>query len=311
MTQTSRAAGARQPGPDREARRKLVSGWASAPRVRARQAVPADLGTVGELAALAGARLEDQLAGAVTAGSAGAALRAGLRSGRDGFTRHMAEQFTAHSDDPLPAYLSAALVLAAEHRDHGIVGALIACPPSSVADDHLKQTQRTITDPYERGKLVMAGAVGEAKIKAVAVTETARGRNIGGSLLKRCRQVCFHCGYVVIYGQMPPVPGPDAFYAATASKSWTKEPGSTYGSCSASTPTSTLTRASASSSARRPASRHKITASANGCTDQYSEPPTSTPTPGPLQADTTNPAPTATRGWGRLKPPQSGQTEPS
>jgi GNAT superfamily N-acetyltransferase len=81
-----------------------------------------------------------------------------------------------------------------------------------VADDHLNKTQRTITDPYERGKLLLAGAVGIAKIKAVAVTETARGRNIGGSLLKRCRQVYFHWGYRIIYGQMPPVPGLDAYY---------------------------------------------------------------------------------------------------
>ncbi len=59
---------------------------------------------------------------------------------------------------------------------------------------------------------MMAGAIGIAKIKAVAVGESARGRNIGGALLQRCRQVYFHCGYLIVYGQMPPRPGLDAFY---------------------------------------------------------------------------------------------------
>jgi len=193
-------------------KRKLVNGWASAPDVQVRQAVAADLGAVGGLAALAGVRLEDELASAVTAGTTGAALRAGLRSGQDGFVRHIAEQFVTHPDDPLHAYLSAALILVAEHREHGVVGALIAYPPSNLTADYLKQTRRTITDPRERAKLMMAGAIAVAKIKAVAVTGSARGLGIGSSLLQGCAQVYFRCGYLMIYGQMPTVPGLDVFY---------------------------------------------------------------------------------------------------
>jgi hypothetical protein len=192
--------------------RQLISGWAAAPDVRVRQAVPADLGAVGELAARAGVQLEDELASAVTAGTAGGALRAGLRSGRDGFARHIAEQFLAHPGEPVHAYLSAALILVAEHREHGVAGALIAYPPSNITAEHLKHTRRAITDPRERGKLMMAGAIGVAKIKAVAVTASARGLGIGGSLLQGCQQVYFHCGYLMIYGQMPTVPGLAAFY---------------------------------------------------------------------------------------------------
>ena len=192
--------------------RKLVNGWAAAPDVQVRQAVAADLGAVGELAALVGVRLEKELVSAVTAGAAGAALRAGLRSGQDGFVRHIAEEFVTHPDDPLHAYLSAALILVAEHREHGVVGALIAYPPSNLTADHLKQTRRTITDPRERAKLMMAGAIAVAKIKAVAVTGSARGLRIGSSLLQGCEQVYFRCGYMMIYGQMPPVPGLDVFY---------------------------------------------------------------------------------------------------
>ena len=51
------------------------------------------------------------------------------------------------------------------------------------------------------------GCIGLTKVKAVAVAESARGQHIAGSLLKRCKQVYQHCGYLVIYGQMPPTPG--------------------------------------------------------------------------------------------------------
>jgi GNAT superfamily N-acetyltransferase len=60
--------------------------------------------------------------------------------------------------------------------------------------------------------MMMLGAIGLAKIKALAVAEPARGRNVGGSLLLRCRQVYFACGYIILYGQMPPTPGLDTFY---------------------------------------------------------------------------------------------------
>jgi GNAT superfamily N-acetyltransferase len=187
--------------------RKLDNGWAAAPGVRVRQAVPADMGTVGELAALAGVRMEEDLAGAVASGTAGLALRAGLSRGVEGFHRHVAEQFVAHRDRPLQAYLSAALVLVAEHRDHGVVGTVVGYPPPNIAQVHLDGTRRSITDPREREKLMVAGAIGLAKVKALAVAEPARGRNIGGALLLRCRQVFFACGYIIVYGQMPPVLG--------------------------------------------------------------------------------------------------------
>jgi hypothetical protein len=116
----------------------LTAGLAAASDVRIRQAVAADLGSVAELVALAGVRLEDTLADAVTAGNAGGALRAG----QEAFVRHLAEQFIAHPEEPLHAYLSAALILVAEHQEHGIIGALIAYPSSNVALDHLRQARR-------------------------------------------------------------------------------------------------------------------------------------------------------------------------
>jgi len=108
--------------------RKLDAGWAATPEVRVRQAVPADMGAVRELATLAGVTLDDMLADAIASGTAGRALRAGLSGGQEGFNRHIAEQFIGHPDDPMQAYLSAALVLVADDRDHGVVGTVAAYP---------------------------------------------------------------------------------------------------------------------------------------------------------------------------------------
>ncbi|WP_327581641.1 GNAT family N-acetyltransferase [Nonomuraea sp. NBC_00507] len=60
--------------------------------------------------------------------------------------------------------------------------------------------------------MITIGAIGLAKIKAMAVAETARRCGIGAALLKRCKQVYFHCGYLLLYKAMPPTPGLDAFY---------------------------------------------------------------------------------------------------
>jgi hypothetical protein len=48
-----------------------------------------------------------------------------------------------------------------------------------VADDHLKQTQRTITDPYERGEPLMAGAVGIAKVNGFGVLDGLQTSSTG------------------------------------------------------------------------------------------------------------------------------------
>jgi hypothetical protein len=94
-----------------------------------------------------------------------------------------------------------------------VVGTVVAYPPPNITDAHLDGARRrNVTDPRELNKLMMLGAIGLAKVNALAVAEPARGRNIGGALLLRCRQVFFACGYVIVYGQMPPTPGLDFFY---------------------------------------------------------------------------------------------------
>jgi hypothetical protein len=70
-------------------------------------------------------------------------------------------------------------------------------------------------------QLAMAGAIGAAKVKAVATAAHARGAGIGSAFIQCCSQVYFGCGYVMIYGQMPAVPGLDAFTDETDSMCWT------------------------------------------------------------------------------------------
>lgn len=188
--------------------RKLDRGWAAVPGVRIRQAVHADMDMVRELSLLAGVTLEDEILDAVRAGTAGQALRAGLSRGHDGFAEHMAEQMVANRDHPLIAYLSAALILVADHREHGVIGALVAYPPPNVAEIHVD----AVPDPQHKELMMMSGAIGVAKVRAVAVAEQARGKNIGGALLKRCKQVFFACEYAVVYGTMAPTPGLPEFY---------------------------------------------------------------------------------------------------
>lgn len=202
----------RKTQPAQLSERSLVAGRSGGPGVRIRQAIPGDVDAIRRLARLAGVQLEDELADAIQDETAGAALRAGLRGGPDAFTRHMAGQFIAHRDSSLTAYLSAALVLVAEQRDHGIVGTLVAYPPANVAGMILEQTRRRVTDPHERSQLIAAGGLGLAKVKALAVAGPARGQGIGGAMLAFCAKIYQRCQYVILYGQMPPTPGLEAFY---------------------------------------------------------------------------------------------------
>jgi GNAT superfamily N-acetyltransferase len=195
--------------------RKLIRGWTSAPGVRVRQAGVADIADLEWIAELAGTQVEQPVHEAITQNTAGAGVRAGLRDGITGYGTFMTERFSGlyqHHADPLRAYLDAALVLVAEHRAHGVVGGLIAYPPITLVQNWLDIQKAAGASPQDMQKTLLGVGRYLTRIKTLAVAEHARGANIGGSLLKRARQIYFHLGYRTIYGAMPPTPGLDQFY---------------------------------------------------------------------------------------------------
>jgi GNAT superfamily N-acetyltransferase len=200
-----------RPGPLTD--RKLERGWPAATKTRFRAATAADIDAIAPLAELAGAPFEQQLRDGIADGTAGAGLRTCLRDGHDAYTRYMAQRFTEHQrDNPILAYTHAALVLVAEHRDTGVVGALIAYPPLTAAAQIVDRMKQAGYDERERYKTILGAGMFLTRIKAVAVAEHARGHNLGGSLLKRAKQVYDQCHYEIIYGAMPEGRGLDAFY---------------------------------------------------------------------------------------------------
>jgi ribosomal protein S18 acetylase RimI-like enzyme len=195
--------------------RKLVAGWPSAPGVRVRQASAQDLDGLAEASRLAGAPFEGPVRDAITAGEFGTALRAGLRGGADAFRHAMAthyQQLLKEKANPVAAYLDAGLALVAEHREHGVVGGLVAYPPVTVVEAVIDRMHAEHAPIQQVQKLWMLAGVILTRVKTVAVAEQARGANIGGSLLKRARQIYFQCGVHTVYGAMPDTPGLPAFY---------------------------------------------------------------------------------------------------
>ncbi|WNV84727.1 hypothetical protein [Umezawaea sp. Da 62-37] len=202
---------------ERVSENKLVHGWASAPRVRVRQAQAKDITDVAALAALAQVTLEAPVRDAMQTGTAGAGLRAGLRSGgHAGYRRFMSIRFSEETLFPMRPYMDAALVLVAEHRDDGLVGALIAYPPVNVAENVVAAMREQGSGEEEQSRILLSIGMFLTRVKAVAVAEPSRSRTIGGSLLKRCRQVYAQCGYRRTYGAMPSTPGLEEFYRKAA-----------------------------------------------------------------------------------------------
>ncbi|MEU4806199.1 hypothetical protein [Actinosynnema sp. NPDC023587] len=200
--------------PERITDGQLDSGWAAAENTRIRAATAADIDAIGPLADLAGAPFEPELQAGIARGTAGGGLRICLRDGHRAYTEHMAARFAEHQrdDNPILAYLSAALVLVAEHRDHGVVGALLAYPPLTAASQIIDRMAEVGFDDHEQYKTVLGIGMFLVRVKVVAVAEHARGDNLGGSMLKIATRIYDQCNYEIIYGAMPDDRGLDVFY---------------------------------------------------------------------------------------------------
>ncbi|MEU6785889.1 GNAT family N-acetyltransferase [Nonomuraea angiospora] len=181
--------------------------WDHGPHIRIRQAAPADLPVIRDLAPQAGegVELEEPLADAVAEEHAGAGLLVGIHESVSAF-HGMTLSLLERSSSPIPAYMKSALVLVAEHDREGVVGTLLAYPPPRLVEPFRELA-------VMRGVSPLAGIVDLVKVKSLVVAESARGGRVGSELLRRCRQVFFGCGYRLMYGQIEPTaPDLENFY---------------------------------------------------------------------------------------------------
>lgn len=80
--------------------------------------------------------------------------------------------------------------MVAEDRDGTVAGALLVLPPGTVV--------QTVRDAgYEQQSLL--AILKYVKIKGLAVAEGARGRGVGGALLKRCAQLYWQLDFMFLY----------------------------------------------------------------------------------------------------------------
>ncbi len=178
--------------------RKLDTGWPAGGKTRIRLATAADAEVLAEFAAMAEAPFERQVREALVAGTAGASLRVALREGHRPYAYYMAQKFVEHGEEPFLAYNYGALLLVAEHRTEGAVGALLAYPPASAMVSILDRMEQAGYPEQEIHKTLVGAGTYFTRIKIIAVTEPARGRGIGASLLKRAKQVYDTCGFRTI-----------------------------------------------------------------------------------------------------------------
>ncbi|KZB79643.1 GNAT family N-acetyltransferase [Amycolatopsis regifaucium] len=156
------------------------------------------------------------MAEAIRDGVMGRAHRAGLAArgrvhGQPGFSRAVAQAFADQGPDQ--AFATASLVLVAEHREHGVIGTVIAFPPPNVTEQYMTHAERMNAAAPEVRKLMLVGIVGLVKVAVLAVAEAHQGSGLGAALLSRVKKIFFSHGYVFVYGQIrPDHAGLAAFY---------------------------------------------------------------------------------------------------
>ncbi|WPO76236.1 GNAT family N-acetyltransferase [Streptomyces sp. KN37] len=84
------------------------------------------------------------------------------------------------------------LPLVAQDREGQVLGALLAVPSGTVIS--------TVTRLPGHEQHALLSMLKHGKIKAVAVSEDARGQGIGAALLKRCVQLYWQLDYMLLFG---------------------------------------------------------------------------------------------------------------
>lgn len=191
----------------------LVQGWPAGANTTIRLATGADVEAMSSLVELAGVALDEYVADGVRNDVVAGALRSGLRSGHDALLQDIARVSTqaSSSGDLRPMYLRSALALVAERPGEGVLGTLLAYPPTHVVERYYQAA--AALGPREQYKTALVGAVSLIKIKAVAVAPEAQDQRLGSALLRHCEQVYRQCRFTLLYGQMPPARNLERFYA--------------------------------------------------------------------------------------------------
>ncbi|MET8405946.1 GNAT family N-acetyltransferase [Streptomyces sp900116325] len=170
-------------------RQQVLDGVPGPDGVRIGFAVPGEAGTVTALLKAAADDLETGHLEALARGRCGTWLLGALAGADLGELLVRA----AAAGDLQSAAAELSLPLVARDGDGQVTGALLGVPSGTVVSGLSRL-------PVSRQQILMS-MLTYAKIKALAVSEDARGRGIGSALLKRCVQLYGQLDYTLLFGE--------------------------------------------------------------------------------------------------------------
>ncbi|MDF3294263.1 GNAT family N-acetyltransferase [Streptomyces silvisoli] len=175
--------------PVRLTRQQVLDGVSGPDGVRIGFAVPEEAGAAAALLKAAADDLETGHLEALARGRCGTWLLDALAGGDLG--EPLVRATAAGELQAAAAELS--LPLVARDGDGQVTGALLGVPSGTVVSGLSRL-------PVSRRQILMS-MLTFAKIKAIAVSEDARGRGIGAALLKRCVQLYEQLDYTLLFGE--------------------------------------------------------------------------------------------------------------
>ncbi|WTX00975.1 GNAT family N-acetyltransferase (plasmid) [Streptomycetaceae bacterium NBC_01309] len=185
--------------PRQRTTRLALGPWPGPADTRIRAAAAGEGPRIDELLKAAGTYLEAHEA--LDAGQFGTLVRTGLAHGLDTMFHDVEAALTARDLDRL--FHGMTTVLVAEDTTGTAVGAVVVLPPGKV-----------IAPLAERGAWDQALRLllTTAKLRGIAVAETARGRGIGTALLDQAVSLHTHLGAALVYGQFSVDEDLEAYY---------------------------------------------------------------------------------------------------
>ncbi|MFE9554200.1 GNAT family N-acetyltransferase [Streptomyces sp. NPDC006703] len=195
----SKTKGPRKPAgwlPQRVTPQRLRDGWVGPSKTTIRLVRPAEADAVVDLLRLAGEEPEPTVATSIRAEQIATVLGRALDQTPRVLVEDLKTAVRNGGGSLLELSVGLGLLLVSVDDDGAVIGALLAHPPVGF-----------LTQLEERGVptgRTLAAYLAVAKVKALAVTPSARGKGIGAALLRRCGQVYWQCGYHLLFGQFDP-----------------------------------------------------------------------------------------------------------